>query len=39
MPEPNREERQVVYLELIAASAIFLIIAIVIYMVFSYRPR
>ena len=38
MPHSGREARRVVYLELIAACAIFTIIAIVLYMVFMYRP-
>lgn len=33
-----REGRQVMAMELIAASAIFAVAAIVLYMVFSYRP-
>jgi hypothetical protein len=32
------EERKVVYLEFVAAFAILSIIALVLYMVFSYRP-
>jgi hypothetical protein len=36
MVEP--EERKVVFLEVVAASAIFAIVAIVLYMVFSYKP-
>ena len=32
------DDRKVVWLEFIAASAIFAIIALVLYMVFSYRP-
>lgn len=31
-------ERKVIYLELVAASSIFGIIALVLYMVFTYRP-
>jgi len=32
------EERRVVLLEFVAATAIFSIIALVLYMVFTYRP-
>jgi hypothetical protein len=32
------EDRQVLLLELLAASAIFCIVGIVLYMVFSYQP-
>ena len=32
------EEKKVIYLELLAASAIFSIVALVLYMIFSYRP-
>jgi hypothetical protein len=32
------EERKVVFLEFLAASAIFAILALVLYMVFTYRP-
>jgi hypothetical protein len=35
---PDLEERRVVGLEFLAAAAIFCIIALVLYMVFSYRP-
>jgi len=38
MPKPESEERSVVVLEFVAASAIFTIFAVVLYMVFSYRP-
>lgn len=38
MPKPESDERRVVVLEFIAASAIFTIFAIVLYMVFSYKP-
>ena len=31
-------EPKILFLELVAASAIFTIVAIVLYMVFSYRP-
>jgi hypothetical protein len=36
--KPDREERRVMALEFVAATAIFSIIALVLYMVFSYRP-
>jgi hypothetical protein len=32
------EERKVVFLEFVAASAIFSIMALVLYMVFTYKP-
>ncbi len=35
---PELEERKVVYLEFVAAFAILSIVALVLYMVFSYRP-
>jgi hypothetical protein len=38
MPKPEMEDRKVLTLECIAASAICAIVAIVLYMVFSYRP-
>lgn len=38
MPKPELEDRKVMVLEFVAASAIFTIVAIVLYMVFSYRP-
>jgi hypothetical protein len=38
MRKPDSEERQVARLELMAACAIFLVAAIVVYMVFYYRP-
>ena len=34
----NFDDRKVVWLEFIAASVIFSIVGLVIYMVFSYRP-
>ena len=37
MAKQELEERKVVFLELVAASAIFAIVGIVLYMVFSYR--
>ena len=36
--KPDLEDKRVVILEFLAASAIFCIIALVLYMVFSYRP-
>jgi hypothetical protein len=36
--KPPAEERAVWFLELIAASAIFAIVAVVLYMVFGYKP-
>lgn len=36
--KPDLEERRVATLEFIAACAILTIIALVLYMVFSYRP-
>ncbi len=38
MSKPVSEDRKVVLLELLAASAIFSIVGIVLYMVFSYKP-
>jgi len=44
MPGPtNRrqldsDERKVIYLEFVAASSILFIMAVVLYMVFTYRP-
>jgi len=32
------EERKVIFLEFVAASAIFSIVALVLYMVFTYKP-
>jgi hypothetical protein len=32
------DDRKVIYLEFIAASSIFFIVAVVLYMVFTYRP-
>ena len=34
----NREEKKVFLLEFVAAFAIFSIVAVVLYMVFSYKP-
>jgi hypothetical protein len=36
--KPDLEDKRVVILEFLAAAAIFCIIALVLYMVFSYRP-
>lgn len=36
--KPDLEERRVIVLVFLAASAIFSIVALVLYMVFSYRP-
>jgi hypothetical protein len=38
MHKPDPEERRVLFLEFVAAGAIFLVIGIVLYMVFMYRP-
>ena len=38
MPEPEKEDRRILALECVAATAIFTIVAVVLYMVFSYRP-
>ncbi len=35
---PESEQRRVILLEFVAASAIFSIVALVLYMVFTYRP-
>jgi hypothetical protein len=32
------DDRKVIYLELVAASSIFFIVALVLYMVFTYKP-
>jgi hypothetical protein len=34
----DREEKQILWLEVLAASSIFCVIAIVLYMVFQYKP-
>jgi hypothetical protein len=39
MAKADPEERKVFLLEFLAASAIFCITAIVLYMVFSYKPH
>jgi len=36
--KPGLEERRVIVLEFLAASAILSIVLLVLYMVFSYRP-
>jgi hypothetical protein len=36
MPKPELDDRKVLVLECVAASAIFTIVAVVLYMVFSY---
>lgn len=36
--KPDLDERKVILLEFVAASTIFFIIALVLYMVFTYRP-
>lgn len=38
MEKPDLEEKQIVLLEILAVSAIFSIAAIVLYIVFHYRP-
>lgn len=38
MSKPDLEDRKVLVLECVAATAIFAIVAVVLYMVFSYRP-
>jgi len=38
MQRHDTDERRVIYLEFVAASSIFFIVAMVLYMVFSYRP-
>jgi len=35
---PDVEERRVILLEFVAASAIFSIVALVLYMIFTYQP-
>jgi hypothetical protein len=35
---PDPEQRRVVFLEFVAAAAIFSIVALVLYVVFTYRP-
>ena len=36
--KPDAEERKIIFLEFIAASAILSIVALVLYMVFTYKP-
>ena len=41
LPERQKhepDERRVIFLEFVAASAIFFIVALVLFMVFTYRP-
>jgi hypothetical protein len=38
MPEPELKDRRVLVLECVAVSAIFGIVAVVLYMVFSFQP-
>jgi hypothetical protein len=38
MAKPGPESRQILLVEYLAASAIFCIVAIVLYMVFAYKP-
>jgi len=38
MDEPDLEEKQIVLLEVLAVAAIFSIAAIVLYIVFHYKP-
>jgi hypothetical protein len=38
MPRPELKDRNVLVLECLAASAIFSIVLLVLYMVFSFRP-
>ena len=38
MHEPDLEEKQIVLLEVLAVAAIFSIAAIVLYIVFHYKP-
>jgi hypothetical protein len=38
MAKQDLEDRKVLLLEVVAASAIFSIFAVILYMVFSYRP-
>ena len=38
MLKPGLDERKVIRLELLAAGVIFTIVAIVLYMVFIYKP-
>jgi hypothetical protein len=36
--QPEPDEKRVILLEFVAASAIFFIVAVVLFMVFTYRP-
>jgi len=36
--KPDLDDRRVIFLEFVAATTIFAIIALVLYMVFTYRP-
>ena len=36
--QPEPDERRVIFLEFVAASAIFFIVALGLFMVFTYRP-
>ncbi len=36
--EPEGEDKRVIALEFIAATTIFSIVALVLYMIFTYRP-
>lgn len=36
--KPEPDERRVILLEFVAASAIFFIVALVLFMVFTYKP-
>ncbi len=38
LQHPDPEERKVIFLEFLAAAAIFSIVAVVLYMVFTYKP-
>jgi len=38
MRSSSHEERRILVLEVLAASSIFCIVAIVLYMVFQYKP-
>lgn len=36
--QSDPDEKKIILLEFVAASSIFLIVALVLYMVFTYRP-
>ena len=38
VPKPELKDRSVLVLEFVAASTVFTIVAVVLYMVFTYRP-